>query len=69
MDLWVRGPGKDKQTNRDKPAGDHHWDETGFGRRLAAIFGIQREIVLVDEGGAGCAHHDTDSKGNKHETG
>lgn len=68
MNSWIRGPGKDEQSNRNEPARNHHWNQALFSRRLSIVLSRHLEVVLVDKRCADSTHNDSNGKGNKHET-
>lgn len=68
MNSWIRGPGKDEQSNRNEPARNHHRNQALFRRGFSVVLRRHLEVVLVDKRCAGSTHNDSNGKGNEHET-
>ena len=68
VDAWVRRPGEDEETDGDEPAGDHHWYQSRFRRREAAMFSAEVFVVSVDERRSGGAEDHTEGDRDEHET-
>lgn len=69
MDPRRRRPGENEQSDRDKPAGEHHWNKTCFSRGLSVVLPTEFEVVHVDKRRTYGTHDNTNSERDEHETG
>lgn len=68
VDPRIRCPGENKQSNRNKPAGKHHWNKARFSRGLSVVLLTELEVVLVDKWSTHGTHDNANSEGDEHET-
>lgn len=69
VELWVGRPCEYEEADRDEPARDHHWDETGFCWWCSVVFLAETEVVLVDHGSAGSRTENAQGDWDEHQAG